>query len=329
MRLVSCFALSTLALSACTIADDSLRNVRGSGPGYTLEAPPANGFLRMADTGNPGLGVVPIVRQFDDTLVPGAWASMGDRLCAIDGTSGGVREDVFLDEDTQPNSVTMHDELGDIFLIQTDYMLEAIDVTGQGTSYPALGEVVDARLRPDRAIVTLSTTWEGCSIVERDAGDRTMYPLGLESCTTGVVQLDDSGDAPRIWTIADEQLFLLEDGEVAHLGQAIDLSVDPRSGSRALQIDAHTVELTTSRAEHTLSYAEPIVDVAVRGGHLVVLTADAMLHLASTITGQELAAIEYYGDIDETTVELTRDGQALVAVSRYDMAFYALYSALL
>lgn len=291
-----------LAMSACTLSE-------GQSVPY---APPADqmevGFARLASAENPGYGVVPDVIDLGDEVLPIGWASMGDRLCEIIGSSGTIDEDVYV-EGTAPlgvEPVALLDAAEDTFVILQDEVVSVLDGDGRAlVRHPAEGFVEDAALAADGTLAVL-TSGEACTLSVHGAEGTTTR--SLPSCEGGRVEIEQGAT----WVRLHDRVLRLTDTIEERPFDVV--SVDPHSGDR-VEGTRGAAHLTIAHdgVASTLTLPGGLVDAAVRGQHIVALTDSAELVLASALDGQILAQQPYYGSLDVERLHLSADGRGLVA----------------
>ncbi|MCA9566659.1 MAG: hypothetical protein KC656_02410 [Myxococcales bacterium] len=287
-------------------------------------AAPTVGFLRLAAAENPGHGIVPdlVPLPGQERTVPMGWVSMGDRLCAVDGESGTIEQDVFLDED-EPSGVRLLDISPSAFLVLEGYRVQVLDAEGRlRISYPAVGEVQDARLLTDGSVLTLTSTDWGCELSERDGGFRSSFVVDDGACEDGRLEHFDG----TAWVRLGHRVLEVRD-ETVVADEAFDLvSVDPLLGDRVLGVKGSSeIRLFSGKEEMSVELPSAVVDVAVRGGRVVALTEDFELLLVQASTGTLLAREPFYGALDVAEIQMTPDGQGLVAVGPSAVQFYGVF----
>lgn len=319
--------LAAASLVGCTVSTERLSGV-GPEPDYgdvTLEAPDV-GFARLAAADNPDQGVVPELvglPQEGMPVRPIGWASMGDRLCEIDGSSGSIQTDVFLDPEAAPEREGMQlfdRHLNHRFLVAFDALGLVIGMEGGiVSSHPQLGPIVDAHFRADGELVTLVDTDLGCTLDHQV--DEARVPLTVADGACGDAELEHLHNVELVRV--GDHVVEVSGGEIVATHHASIVSADPGTGHVLLgQAGTTTLELDG----RPLELPDPALDAAVRGEHVVVLTEAHELVLFEAPTGDTVATEPFLGSLDADDVALTADGRGLIVSGPHRLGFYGVYS---
>lgn len=305
--------LISLLCAGCTVGDRELTptpDLQSAEPDQVSRFAPGPSVL------DPGYGVLPDP-ELEDTQVPRLWASMGDRLCAVEGRNGTIEEDVFIDDETPPGLVGI-DASDEGFLVVIGGVVHAVDRFGgtQGTVVP--GGPVAGGLRTEAGgIALLVDTEAGCSL-ERDGtslafADACRADADLEELAGTLYVSSDAG----IWSATAD--------EIAPFASGDQVSVDPASasvwtGQRGTSIvQGHRAGVTVD-----VDLGGPLVDLAARQGQVIVLTAGEAPELLrlDAADGSILDRQAYVGRLDRDRLLLGDNGQGVVLTGGGYAQFY-------
>ncbi len=317
--------------SACVLGEQVTRPYDPA----SADRPAAQGrFQQLTTVANPGFGVVPN----RDGLTTSAWLGMGDRVCAMSGSSGAITVDIFVDGDVAPGVVLLDVDDGGFLAVGPDGDILVTDGSGQVLDdYPLDidGDVLAGQLTDDGILVLVATD-DGCFVVRiLPDGTQEIVQVDDEVCEPATDLVDTDGGIDGIVVGGGDQLIQVGDAGVIAVDDGDQGAYDTQTGRfyaattgedviRVHGPDRVAGALSTE-AVMELPLPGPLVDFDVSNGQLVALTTDHDLIHLDALTGETLAVEPYFGPLGMHRVQFTTDDtRGLVISSDRDLQFYAL-----
>ncbi|MCB9677251.1 MAG: hypothetical protein H6737_19185 [Alphaproteobacteria bacterium] len=306
-------AWMTLLLTGCVLGE---RQTTYFEPGPELLGSNER-FARMAETQNPGYGIVPAVEGID------AWMGMGDRICEVRGNSGTIATDIFVDGDLAPGVVLLDGSVDGWLAADGSTLL----VTGAWgdivASYDLPGEILGGVFGED-GIYVLVATDDGCVVFVIAAdGTITEIPVEDEVCDPDT---DIEPTAEGILLGGGPEILEITPVGVQPVAEGSQVAADPTTGLVYTGTPGVPSLVVHHPDGHTQVVGLPsgLIDFSARGGTLVALTEGWKLVEIDTTTHNPVAVEPYFGPTGISRLQLSGDGEGIVLTSSRTVQFYRL-----
>jgi hypothetical protein len=307
--------LLALTLSGCVVGNELVDR-----PDLDLQPAPtstvARGMEALEQTPNLGHGVVAGVDG------PEGWLGMGDRICLVEGASGAVTVDVWLDGVSVPG-LALLDVDGDTWLVTTPVGVVVTGPSGDAgpVAYVA-GDVVGGALTDDGAVLRVMRDG-ACELVATDfMAVPVRHPVDAALCGPDVDLVAWQGGAlvgggPEIRQLAFDGLLPLAPGD--------QLALDVSSGALFAGFRGERqVQVTLDDSSYDLGLSGALVDLAAADGQVVALVETGELVRFDVRTGFELDRAPYEGPLGVTGMQMTDSGRGLLITTPQMVQFYRL-----